>query len=162
MSPMASRITCFSVVYPTFCSGTDQRKHESSASLAFVRGIHRWPVNSPNKERATRKVFPFDDAIMYLIRPCHRLSMMTAMHHFSVCSSTCKHVHMSARMSYVPRHQIQSGIFGYDSKNITTLSICLRGMPTFFFTFEHLEVLIKFRVTLYHQNLHSFWYHWIR
>ena len=31
------------------------RKHQSSASLAFVRGIHRWPVNSPHKGPVTRK-----------------------------------------------------------------------------------------------------------
>ena len=42
----------------------DQRKHQSSASLAFVRGIHRWPVNSPHKRPVTRKMFPFDDIIM--------------------------------------------------------------------------------------------------
>ena len=42
-------------------------KHQSSASLAFVRGIHRWPVNSPHKGPLTRKFFPFDDVIM--IRP---------------------------------------------------------------------------------------------
>ena len=35
-----------------------------SASLAFVRGIHRWPVNSPQKWPVTRKMFPFDDVIM--------------------------------------------------------------------------------------------------
>ena len=45
-------------------SGADQRKHQSSASLAFVRGIHRWPVNSPHKWPVTRKMFPFDDVIM--------------------------------------------------------------------------------------------------
>ena len=45
-------------------SGADQRKHQSSASLAFVRGIHRWPVNSPHKGPVTRKMFPFDDVIM--------------------------------------------------------------------------------------------------
>ena len=39
-------------------------KHQSSASLAIVRGIHRWPVNSPNKWPVTRKMFPFDDVIM--------------------------------------------------------------------------------------------------
>ena len=38
--------------------------HQSSASLAFVRGIHRWPVNSPHKLPVTRKMFPFDDVIM--------------------------------------------------------------------------------------------------
>ena len=37
---------------------------QSSASLAFVRGIHRWPVNSPYKWPVTRKMFPFDDVIM--------------------------------------------------------------------------------------------------
>ena len=40
------------------------RKYQSSASLAFVRGIHRWPVNSPHKEPVTRKMFSFDDVIM--------------------------------------------------------------------------------------------------
>ena len=45
-------------------SGADQRKHQSSASLAFVLGIHRWPVNSPHKWPVTRKMFPFDDVIM--------------------------------------------------------------------------------------------------
>ena len=39
-------------------------KHQRSASLAFVRGIHRWPVNSPHKWPVTRKMFPFDDVIM--------------------------------------------------------------------------------------------------
>ena len=40
------------------------RKHQSSASLAFVRGIHRWPVNSPHKGPVTRKIFLFDGVIM--------------------------------------------------------------------------------------------------
>ena len=40
------------------------RKHQSSASLAFVRGIHRSPVNSPHKRPVTRKMFPIDDVIM--------------------------------------------------------------------------------------------------
>ena len=46
------------------CSGSHQIKHQISASLAFVRGIHRWPVNSPHKGPVTRKMFPFDDVIM--------------------------------------------------------------------------------------------------
>ena len=41
MGVMASQITCLTIVYPTVYSGADQRKHQSSASLAFVRGIHR-------------------------------------------------------------------------------------------------------------------------
>ena len=64
MNPMASRITSLTIVYSTVYSGADQRKHQSYASLAFVRGIHRWPVNSPHKGPVTRKMFPFDDVIM--------------------------------------------------------------------------------------------------
>ena len=32
--------------------------------VAFVRGIHRWPVDSPQKWTVTRKMFPFDGVIM--------------------------------------------------------------------------------------------------
>ena len=53
----AFQITIVSIVYSTVCSGADQRKHQSSASLAFVRGIHRWPVNSPHKGPVTQKCF---------------------------------------------------------------------------------------------------------
>ena len=49
MNAMASQITSLAIVYSTFHSGADQRKHQSSASLVFVRGIHRWPVNFPHK-----------------------------------------------------------------------------------------------------------------
>ena len=49
MSAMASEITNITFVYLIVYSGANQRKHQSSASLAFVRGIHRWPVNSPHK-----------------------------------------------------------------------------------------------------------------
>ena len=52
------------MAYSTVYSGADQRKHQSSVSLAFVRGIHRWPVNSSRKRPVTRKMFPFDDVIM--------------------------------------------------------------------------------------------------
>ena len=64
MGTNASQITSLTVVYSTVYSGADQRKHKSSASLAFVRGIHRRPVNSPHKWPVTRKMFPFDDVIM--------------------------------------------------------------------------------------------------
>ena len=37
------------------------KKTSNSASLVFVRGIHRWPVNSPHKRQETRKMFPFDE-----------------------------------------------------------------------------------------------------
>ena len=64
MDSMASQITSLTIVYSAVYSGADQRKHQSSASLVLVRGIHRGTVNSPHKWPGTRKMFPFDDAIM--------------------------------------------------------------------------------------------------
>ena len=61
---MATEITSLTIVYLTFHSGAGQRKHKISTSLAFVWGIHRWPVNSPHKCPVTRKMFPFDDVVM--------------------------------------------------------------------------------------------------
>ena len=70
MGTTASQITSLTIVYSTVYSDTDQRKHQSSASLAFVRGIHRGPVNSPHKCLITRKMCPFDDVIMCKTMPC--------------------------------------------------------------------------------------------
>ena len=64
MSPLASQITWLTIVYSTVYPGADQRKHQSSASLPFVRGTHRWPMNSPHKGPVTRKCFHFVDVIM--------------------------------------------------------------------------------------------------
>ena len=65
MGTMASQITSLAIVYSTLDSGADQSKHQSSASMAFVWGIHRSPVNSPHKWPVTRKKFPFHDVIMH-------------------------------------------------------------------------------------------------
>ena len=61
---MAFQITRLTIVYSTVYSGADQRKHQGSASVAFVRVIHWWPVNSLHKWPVTRKMFPFDDVII--------------------------------------------------------------------------------------------------
>ena len=61
MGAIASQITSLTIVYLTVYSGADQSKHQSSASLAFVWG----PSNSPHKWPVTRKMFPFDDVIMF-------------------------------------------------------------------------------------------------
>ena len=66
MTAMASEITGVSTACLAVSSGAD-KKHQSSASLASVRGSHKWPVNSPHKGPVTRKMFPFDDLIMILI-----------------------------------------------------------------------------------------------
>ena len=64
MGAMASPITSLTIVYSVVYSDAGQRKHQSSASLAFVRGIHRWPMNSLHKGPVTRKMVPFGDVIM--------------------------------------------------------------------------------------------------
>ena len=78
MVAMASQITSLTIVYSTVYSGADERKHQRSASLALVWGIR--PVNSPHKWPVSRKMFPFDDVIMYreeciiVGKGCHNLS----------------------------------------------------------------------------------------
>ena len=72
--------TSLTSVYSTVYSGADQSKHQSSASLAFVWGIHRGPVNSPHKWPVTRKMFPFDDVIMThcaIFCVCHSIFIYT-------------------------------------------------------------------------------------
>ena len=61
-------ITSLTIIFSTVYSGANQRKRQSSASLAFVRGIHRWPVNSLHKGPVTQKIFSFDDVIMKRFR----------------------------------------------------------------------------------------------
>ena len=61
MGTMAPQITSLTIVFSTVYSGADQRKHQSSALLAFLRGIHR---NSPHKWPVMRKIFTFDDVIV--------------------------------------------------------------------------------------------------
>ena len=70
MGVIASLITSLTIVYSIAYSDADQRKHQSSSSLAFVRGIHRGPVSSPHKLPVTWKMFPFDDVIMNF-NMCH-------------------------------------------------------------------------------------------
>ena len=55
MGAMASQITSLTIVYSAVYSDADQRKYQRSTS----------PVNSPHKGPVTRKMFPFDDVIMY-------------------------------------------------------------------------------------------------
>ena len=75
MRAMASQITGVLMVCWIVCSCADQRKLKNSASLAFVRGIHRWLVNSPHNGPVTRKMFPLDDVIMvYTPTWCHMLN----------------------------------------------------------------------------------------
>ena len=76
ISAMASQITGVSTVCSIVYSCVNQRKHQSSASLAYVRGIHRWTAVSPHKGLITRKMFPFDDVTM-----SYNSQLWTQMHH---------------------------------------------------------------------------------
>ena len=72
---MASQITSVSIAYSAVRSGADQRKHQSSASLAFAMRIHWWPANSPHKGPVTKKVFPCDEVIMTVIYRCWKSTL---------------------------------------------------------------------------------------
>ena len=97
MTRKATQITSFTVVYSTVYSDADQIKHQSSASLAFVWGIHRGPVNSPHKWPVTRKMFPFDDVIMITRTITYRIIPPRPIHPHNV-----------------PRHHIASHRGGID------------------------------------------------
>ena len=62
ISTMISQVTGVSAI----CSTADQRKYESTVSLAFLRRIHWWPVDSPHKRPVMQKMFPFDDVLMHI------------------------------------------------------------------------------------------------
>ena len=64
MSTMTSQIIITSIVYSTVCSGAYHRTYQSSAELAFVRGIQWSSVNFQHKGSITRVMFPFDDIII--------------------------------------------------------------------------------------------------
>ena len=72
MSAIASQITSLKIVYSIVYSDADQRKYQSSALLAFVRGIHRWPVNFPHKWPVTRKCFHLMTS-SWILRQAHGL-----------------------------------------------------------------------------------------
>ena len=64
MGAMGSQFTSLTIVHSTVYSGVDQRKHQSSASLAFLWEItgDRW---IPAQMASNAEMFPFDDVIMY-------------------------------------------------------------------------------------------------
>ena len=62
MSAITSQITSLTIDHSMVYLGADQRNYQSFAPMAFVRGIRRWPVNSPHKGLVKRKMFRFDEA----------------------------------------------------------------------------------------------------
>ena len=82
MGPMASQIISLTIVYSTVHSGADQGKHQSSASLAFAWGIHRWPVNSSGWGGLLWVIWRRSDHVRS--RPDYMCKIN--LHHFSVCN----------------------------------------------------------------------------
>ena len=131
MGVIASQITSLTIVYSTIYSDADQRKHQSSASLSFVRGIHRGPVNSPDQWPVTRKMFPFDDVIMSVkmnTHFCHivtynHFTIIVAMMIIVVIQSKCKILFVEeAKMSPVKWRPICLGLNVSASSNGCTIS----------------------------------------
>ena len=106
ISAMASQITSLTIVNSSVYSGADQIKDQSSAWLAFVRGIHRWPVNYTHKGPVTRKMYPFYDVIM-VIMTIRWLHLATETHWLPLPKSglTISHVvalHVGAGLLTIP------------------------------------------------------------
>ena len=133
MSMMASQITCVSIVYSTICSGTDQRKHQSLASLAFVRGIHRWQDKAP----IMRKMFSFDDVIMLLvfrdwciIYTCILQGGFTATR--AIITLHWRHNDHKGISNHQPHHCLLNHLFRRRSKKTSKLrvtSLCVGNSP---------------------------------
>ena len=101
MSAMASQITSPTIAYSIIYSCAGQRKHQSSASLAFVREFHRWPVDSPLKGPVTRKMFITRNSEVIMFSPC-----------VFVCVCLCLSRCLSGRFKYeglVPHKQYFAG-----------------------------------------------------
>ena len=72
MGGIASQIISLTIAYSTDYSGADQRKHQRSASPAFVRGIHRGPAQmASNVENVSIRWRHHDSSHYELTRDTH-------------------------------------------------------------------------------------------
>ena len=82
MGAIVSQITSLTIVNSTAYSDADQRKHQSSASLAFVWGIHRGPVNTQMVSNAESvSIWWRHHSSFYvgaIIYPCHNPNVGSA------------------------------------------------------------------------------------
>ena len=128
MIEMASQITSLAIVYSIVYSDADQRKHQSSASLVFVRGINRGPVNSPHKWPVTRKMFPFDDVIMRHFTGvwgvfCEFTNLINALR--PVCWYMWHHIRLSCMIMW-PGHIYVNNTGGLNASfNVLNFYVCI-------------------------------------
>ena len=117
MDAIASQITSLTIVYSIVYSDADQRKHQSSASLAFVQGIHRGPVNSPHKWPVTQKFFSFDDVIM----------MVCVFHN---CDYLCKYREVLAQIYSVVNYINNHNVYWCNNSRISLFLLWTTMAPT--------------------------------
>ena len=142
MDSIASQITSLTIVYSSVYSGADQRKYQSPASLAFVRGIHWRPMNSPHKWPVTRKMFPFDDVIMFRNWSILPISLMTT--HgvscpqqldflfntlFSLVTKKTSHLRISVFVKGIHRWLLHSPKWVSNAKRVSLLWCCFDRLP---------------------------------
>ena len=108
MSSIASQITSLMIIYSTVYSCKDQRKHQGSASLALVRGIHRWPVNSSHKGPVMQKLFHLMTSscetagIWPYIRIYVRRPVLVSEILFSIAIDISRRLFHDPRLAYLP------------------------------------------------------------
>ena len=150
MDTIASQITSLTIVYSTVYSDADQGKHQSSASLAFVRGIHRGPVNYPHKWPVTRKMFPFDDVIMIPVRTWQFL--------FKRCNWTLSH---DFRRVHLFDHVFQVHVFIYSFiKQPRLYPVVKCSCSTICFTFLTVAIISKCSYNAYNSTCNCRSVHW--
>ena len=101
-------------------SGADQRKHQSSASLAFVRGFHWWPVNSLHKGPVTWKMFPW----------CH----------YEARWCTAPWMRSMGLEIRFDRHCAESKLYNYHPKYLRIWDICLKFVWFIYKMMKHMAV----------------------
>ena len=152
MSAMASQITSRTIVYSALYSGADQRKNQSSASLAFVRGIHRWPANFPHKGPVMRKMFPFDGVIIDSVIRGPRTSASTI---------SCKNKIMCV-FAFICLTQWHSEMYSFNWKKICATYV----MPAGYLVKEspqtsaNLKLLLK-RFWIIQLAIYIYWHLWL-
>ena len=101
MNATVSQITGVTIVYSIVCSGADQTKRQSSASLAFVWGIHRWPVNTPHIGPVTRKCFHLmTSSCRNAMKDTADLFKLFKVNHHILGSERCDGTHNTAMRMY--------------------------------------------------------------
>ena len=141
MNAMASQITDVSIVCSSVCSGADQRKHQSSSSLAFVRGIHRWPVDSAQTGLVTRKMFSFGNVIMlqYFLALNNHSFIHTPVQIWHLC------LQMFKQLTVLGHHELEtpSLLVHFRYSNFTSALRRLKSLTTPLFVFQLIKANIK-------------------